>query len=84
MIAKGIKKDINIVDIFKFNFLIPFIVAVLLHTLWDTGIVSSKIIPSSVTNIKMYICAFIAFGIVLYYVREGIVQIFTLKNNITE
>lgn len=27
MIAKGIKKDINIVDIFKFNFLIPLYLA---------------------------------------------------------
>ncbi len=82
MLAKK-QREFNISDIFSYSFFIAILTTIILHTAWDTSYFAGISFDNSETlsNFKMYGCAFIAFGIVLYLTKKGIIELVDLKKD---
>lgn len=78
MLAKK-QNSFNIGDIFSFSFIAAIISTMILHTAWDTFYIGGISFNNLTSGIKMCVCAFIAFGIVLYLTKKGIVELVDLK-----
>ncbi len=82
MLAKK-QREFNISDLFSYSFFIAILTTIILHTAWDTSYFAGISFDNSETlsNFKMYGCAFIAFGIVLYLTKKGIIELVDLKKD---
>ena len=79
MLAKK-QKEFNISNIFSTSFLVAIISTIILHTAWDTSFITGISFTGGLaSNVKMYVCAFLAFGIVLYLTKKGIIELIDLK-----